>query len=274
MEKELARIQGRVAGMIQNAQVITGPGQPRATCSVGFTDPKVAALYNSGKLALSTGFDGALDVGTGHIKGTVVPNHVLAFQPAPDIQPRDGGAMFLNTIEERPMTTREKIDKALATFGNSLKEALGADTHEGDPEVNPDTELQAKLEAANNLNTEKDKTIAAKDQEVTDLKEELQNTKKELETFRTQKADEAWEQLKNTQIPPGMVKKEEDEKALRELYNTNKDAFYQKLIAAGKNAPQTGGQQGAEFNNGGAEEEDTDLQKLNDEWDQLTGASN
>lgn len=77
-------------------------------------------------------------------------------------------------------------------------------------------ELDGTIERLNSEAGDKDARIAALEEKVTE--------------FMNTEADRAWNALKATRIPKGLVATEDAEKALRELYNNDKDSFYGKLL--------------------------------------------
>ena len=86
----------KTVGYIEGSHVEI-PGQPRLESKVVFTDPEVETLYSQGKLSLSTGFRATIEA-DGKLTA-IVPNHLLVFFQDNQNQPRDKGAMFLNSLK-------------------------------------------------------------------------------------------------------------------------------------------------------------------------------
>lgn len=273
-ESAAAKINGMVLppGTISDIQVLV-PGQPRLAGKAKFTDPKLQALYDAGKLSVSTGF--YADEHAGKISGQVIPNHILIFEQG-KYQPRDPGAMFLNTEEPR-MSMSEKsnagavfskknlglIESAVATLNAMLKglqreqPAVEEDDAEGPAPKITNTKENTKME---------DVKTAALESQIAELKKfgiEYQNTIKErdaaLERVNAELAslkekaaqdaeDSAWVALKNTDImPKAWLDTPEHEGATRTEWKNSKDAFVLKLAAL-KRAPERK-QEGSEFEN-------------------------
>lgn len=110
------------------------------------------------------------------------------------------------------------------------------------------SDTQAKIEdltgTVERLNSEGHE----KDTKIADLEAKLTE-------FVNTEAERSWNALKATRIPKGLVAKEEDEKALRELYNTDKDAFYGKLMDVAR--PEETPKEGTEYNNSSKGDDDT-----------------
>lgn len=289
-EGAIKRVNGRRAGALLNSLVLPGPGQPRLKSYIQFMDPEVAALYAAGELGVSTALYSKLE--QGKLSGKVVPNHVLLFRTG-KTQPRDLGSMFLNSdfLESNDPKEGEKIDKLdeiLNGFTNSLKGLFnsggpggnggGGDGGQGGNGGGPGGNGPGgpggeggdggKEALANALQIKDAELKAGKDREAT-LTQELKNTQETLQKFQNAEADRTWTALKNTTIPPGLVETKEKEAALRELYNTDRDGFYQKILKVKGNAPGSG-REGEGFTNS---EQFQKLQQVNTAWDMATGAT-
>lgn len=287
-EKTLKKIQGRRAGSLKKSLVIGGPGQPRLESYIKFTDPDVEKLYNAGELGLST----ALYCRTSgpRLDGKVRPNHVLLFD-LKKARPRDLGSMFLNSIfletnEPQEGFSIEKLDKILSDFTNSIKNLAGGngggdgegDGGQGGPGGNgggdggqggPGGNGGDQGQALANALAIKDQENKALQNKLSETEKALKNAQEDLKKFQEAEADRAWTALKNSTIPPGLIKTKEEEAALRQLYNSDRDGFYQKLLATKAKAPQ-GGREGEGFTNS---EKFEKQKEISDKWDHLTGAS-
>lgn len=282
-EQALKKINGRRAGRLAGSKVLRGPGQPRLTGKINFSDPEVERLYNAGELALSTALyartkDGRLD-------GKVRPNHILLFRPG-KTQPRDLGSMFLNSIflesnDPKEGFSIDKLDKILSDFTNSIKGMVGGGNGGGDGNGGGEGdggkggpggdggEGGGRLALANAALESKDIEIKNLKSKLEEKDKELKNTQDDLEKFKQAEADRVWTGLKNSTIPPGLIENKEKEAALRQLYNTDRDGFYQKILAVAGKAPNKG-KEGKEFTNS---EQFEKLQSVNSAWDQATGAT-
>ena len=89
-------------------------------------------------------------------------------------------------------------------------------------------------------------TVERLNSEATESKTENESIKAQLSEFMNAKADSDWNSLKAT-IAPGLVAKPEDEKALRELMNTDVIAFTQKIMSVAR--PAETQREGSEFLN-------------------------
>lgn len=271
--RALEEIDGRPAGSVGGTKVILAPGQPRITARVKFTDPEVEELYNAGKLALSTAFFSKYD-SNGHLVPPITPNHILVFNPD-TAQPRDQASMFLNSQEGNATTNESKLDKVFNDFKAGILGIFNPGTglpnnqpknQTKEPDMNND-DTEQKLQLANTALQTKDQELTAAKARITDLETQLTNSKAELDKFRQAESDRTWAGLKNSIIPPGLVKTEEAERELRALYNTDKDGFYAKIMAVKQ---PSGAQQGSQFTNSTPEAKE--LAEIHDAWDAATGA--
>lgn len=286
-QEALAKVRARPAGQLSNSAVIAAPGQPRLKSLMSFSDPEVQALYAAGKLALSTALYGRLE--NGRIVGKVRPNHVLLFRPGEKTQPRDLGSMFLNSTflqsnDPKEGETIDKLDEILNSFTNSIKSIVGGgpggngggtgggpggDGGQGGDGGNGGGQGGDGGQALINALQVKDQENLALKQKAEALEAELKNAREDLEKLRTVESDRAWTALKNSTIPPGLVDTQEKEAQLRQLYNTDRDGFYLKLLQVKGRAPGSG-KEGEEFTNSEVFEK---VKQINDAWDMATGAN-
>jgi hypothetical protein len=210
---EARRLGFRIVGHHANTKVISnGPGEPRVVTTAVFTDPEVDQYASEGKLSLSSGFDARV-LPDGMMNGTVQPNHVLYFlrnsqtafgTPA---TPNDLGAM-VNNLSESQMADDET--KGLI---QSIKDQLTKE--------NP---LKATVDNLTAEVQKRDAQITVLTKQVTDLTA----SKTALDNLMAEQANKAkdarWVQVKNL-LKPGLYHKPEDEKALRESFETDPATF-------------------------------------------------
>jgi len=281
-EEAIEEVNGRYAADIYNTKVIESPGQPRMTAKIHFTDPETRALYEAGKLGVSTAVETKI-APDARLVGKVVPNHVLVFPTSNEYQPRDGGAMLLNNIiveeEDDSMKELDRLTTEIRELKNSVAAAINGTPQTNTPPTDPPQANTPPTDppsnGENNMDTDtqqllqnKEAELQAKEAKIKDLEDQKTKAEQDLEEYRKAESDRKWNELKNNTIPEGLVQKTEDEKELRQLYNSDKDAFYSKVLAVTRKAP-NGGEEGAMFTNS----EDFGKQKSTyEEWDKATGA--
>lgn len=209
---ELEKIGGRIVGAVKDP-AIDMKGHARLLASLDITDKAVEALNAEGKISLSTGFFALMQVDKDGVKttaGPVKPHHVLLFEETRTDLPRDLGTGLLN----------KQLEKG--------KDGIMPEDNKGEQNVNMAPLLQelnaSKLELKNKgEELEKAKaSVTAKDAEIEAMKNKLAAIEKADK-------DSKWEGLKNSYIPPGLVAKESEEKALRELMEKDPVAFINKV---------------------------------------------
>lgn len=249
LDAELKRIGGRIGGKFIQTRVVTS-GTPRLASKIQFTDQEAKRLYEEGKLELSTGFDAEL-YENGFLSGKVTPNHVLGYVPEGSVEQNDPKAMFLNTKENGENMAEDAEMKGILSKILSVLERFGPAPapiqNTGDKMTE---ELTKKLELANAAIVEKDKTLAAKDAEIADLKSRvtsLENIKAEAEK---REKDARWAEIKNT-LPKGACHKTEDEAALRKDYEENPAGFVLKALQLQNTKPEGTKKEGVQFQNTG-----------------------
>lgn len=123
--------------------------------------------------------------------------------------------------------------------------------------ANLERDLVDKQATVERLNTE----VSDKSDEVSGLEETVERLNSDAETkdakiakleeqiteYANSEANAKWDAMKASRIPKGMVATPEAEAELRELYNTDKDAFYGKIMDVQR--PAETERQGTEFNN-------------------------
>ena len=209
-QAELARINGRVVGSVAKAHIET-PGHPRLMALLDIKDAEVEEGIAKGEISLSTGFWAVMakDNDVAVTAGPVKPHHVLLFREDRNNLPRDLGTGILNKgpgDKDGKDMADEKKEPDMAPFLaeiNKSKDELAA----------KGVELEAMRAEVNK-----------RDEKITALENKL------AEIAKAEK-DGKWEQLKNSYIPPGLVAKESDEKALRELMDKDPVAFINKVEA-------------------------------------------
>jgi len=242
---------GSICGSLSGSDVII-PGQPRLSSKVTFDNPEIQALYEKGKLSLSTGFT-CTPGNDGRLTGKVRPNHVLIFVVDDHNQPRDKAAMLLNLKKEEDMDAthagrvisdknksrfKQALDALTSLFSEMVPEdvaqqetippVIPAVNQEGDEMA--DTELKNQIDAAKATITAKDTEIANKDAEIkklTNAQTEFQNKLVKIEQDRK---DADWISVKNT-IPPGWIDTTEHETEIRAMAENEPLKFVAKLAA-------------------------------------------
>jgi len=240
---------GKIVGEFQNSQVITA-GKARLQSQAHITDDEIEAAIMEGKISLSSAFNAA---GTNAIQSPIIPSYVLLFDK--DVaNPRDKTSMFLNT--ENTSEDTDMADEAVKI--SELKRDL-SDEKATTERLNTETKAQdAQI-------VELTGTVERLNSEAIDAKTENESLKTQLTEFMNAKAESDWNALKAT-LPPGLVAKPEDEKALRELMNTDVLAYTMKIMSVTR--PDETKKEGTEYNNTGP---DSELIKTHDDWNTATG---
>lgn len=200
-EAELARIKGRVVGEVSGA-AIANEGHKRLMCKLMIDDAEVDDLIAEGRISLSTGFFAHKEEDEHGIR-TVGP-----------VKPHH----VLLFIEDR----------------TSLPRDLGTGVLNKKGEKNMAEEEQGRIE-------ELEAALAAKDEQIAALAAENEELKARLAEYEQREADNKWSALKNKFVPPGMVAKVEDEKALRDLLAKDPVAFINKVEAVRTEATKESG---------------------------------
>lgn len=208
-EAELARIKGRVVGEVKDAS-IANEGHKRLMGTLGIEDDEVEAGIADGQISLSTGMYARIikDQGGGRTEGPIEPHHVLLFYEDRANLPRDLGTGILNKRKVENMGEEKKEDtKDVSALLNKISAQ--------------ETELTNK---SKEIETHK-AAITAKDAEIVSLN-------KQLADIKAAEDEAKWVGMKASYIPPGMVAKPEEEKALRELLNKDPVGFITAVEAA------------------------------------------
>ena len=221
---------GKIVGDFQNTSVITA-GKARLQSQAVITEKSIDDKILAGDIMLSSAFNAG---GTDSIEGPVIPSYVLLFD-RDKAKPRDKTSMFLNT--ENPSEDTDMADEAvkISELKRDLKdekdttERLNTEAKEQDAQI---VELTGTVERLNS--------------EAVDAKTENESLKTQLTEFMNAKAESDWNSLKAT-LPPGLVAKPEDEKALRELMNTDVLEFTKKIMSVAR--PKETEKEGTEYNN-------------------------
>lgn len=262
LDDALKDVGGTICGSHSDAAIVK-TGQPRLTIKTVFSDERVQALYDQGKLSLSSAF--LCNVGDdGRIQGSIKPNHILYFEPSDSFGPRDPSAMLLN-LEEYDMTDNSpegQVKSAFETVVNFLKSKVPDVKDE--EETNMDTELKNQVGALEVELTNAKKQVEERDTQITALTEELTNTKSELEGLRKERADAEWLEVKN-QLPTGMLHGEGKEEELRNAYEKDTKSFLKSVLAVKTTTPPTK-EEGEEFTHGSVESD-----QIYDEFMESTG---
>ncbi len=226
LQEALDEVGGRVCGSHSNATVYER-GQPRLAIKTNFTDPEVQALYDEGKIAVSSGMRATFSPLTGRMSERVVPNHVLYFVPSDSFLPRDPSAMLLNAREVTPMNDDKTILETMkAGFENIAAMLTNTKTPKppaGDGAMNEEkvTDLMNQIEGLKKSFAD---TNTAKDQQIADLKNQIEALTPTLDQIKNSAADIEWNGVKST-LPTGVLHGEGREDALRKLYTDDPRAF-------------------------------------------------
>lgn len=225
----LAAYGGSIVGNFENSKVHIA-GKPRLQSQARITDDSVEQKILDGSIRLSSAFNAG---GTNSIEGPVIPSYVLLFD-SDAANPRDKTSMFLNSepSEEPNMEDAVKIANLEHDLSDekATTERLNTEMDGSKAQV---VELTGTIERLNSEGETKDAKITALETQLTE--------------FVNSAADAKWESMKSTTIPKGLVASEEDEKALRELYNSDAGAFVDKILSVAR--PDETKKEGKEFNN-------------------------
>lgn len=233
LEATLKKYNGQIVGKFDNTQVIT-EGQARLQSQARITNPEVEQNIQEGKISLSSTFYGG-GKGTNTMELPIIPSYVLLFDKDKD-RPRDKLSVFLNTddSQEEPNMAEEAVK--IATLERDVQERDGIIERMNTESTDKDSkiaELDGTILRMNTEAEEKDAKIAKLEEQVT--------------MYANTEADMKWEALKATRIPKGLVATPDAEQELRELHNTDKDAFYGKLMDVAR--PPESKEEGNLYNN-------------------------
>lgn len=255
-DKALAQINGRIIGNVSNPQVSID-GHPRLIGQITNSNKDVLALIKSGKLSLSTGFQGPADDKMNILD--VFPNHVLVFEEDSQNMPKDLGAFILNKEDFIEFTNRgeimadetisDKIKQPIIDLYNAVMgsgkppDAGGDNSHNSG---NSTTEEVENMEEAEKLSNE----LVIANKNIGDMTSNLEIANKEIETHKAtitgletkvkefeQKEGDAlkvtrdaqWEEIKN-KLPPGLTHTDDATTALRAEWDTDPHGFSSKYV--------------------------------------------
>lgn len=275
--------------------------------SVPGGDPDVAQkavdLLNEGRLSHSSAFispesDGAL-------AAPVLPNHILVFEESlrDHRLPRDKGTAILN-MEPGDTVTKEqtnigkkmssaneaKLGKILSDLKAFVISLSGEKPDEKEEESDQKNEQKNQEEhsmadetlAETIAQLNQDKTaltasLAEKDTEIDGLKTQVETLTGQITEFKNMQeqqakeaADQKWIEAKKL-LPIGVTNTEDKDKEARTLYETDKDAFYLKVMEH-KNQQGDEGAEGSEYpghTNSEDGERDPELIAAEAEWEMI-----
>lgn len=243
-DKEIARINGRIAGSAANTTLLAA-GTPRMQTQFAFTDPEVQNLHAQGLLGVSSGFD-CFTFPSGHLAGTVEPSHYLLFDLR-NGSPNDPKTMFLNLCGELNMAENDEIKGLLAGFTSALKEFGRGPTPAAHTNVAAD-ESAAKLAEQANMIELANVAKATAEAELEAAKAKLAEFAN-LETQRiAAEKDAKWVEMKNI-LTIGSTYKPEDEARLRTEMESDPIGFAIRTVHANLTKAPAKGARGASFVN-------------------------
>lgn len=242
-EKALGAVNGKEVGTIESPEIdITGRPKLKGILNISDTDSE--ELIDTGKLSLSTAFR-AVGTKEDAMITTVRPHHVLIFEEsAGDAPPRDLGVAVLNrTAEEwqvfmnvgKIISTKNK--NILKTIIDQLTEFYNYITETKEELINraEEAEMSEEKETIEELeikNREQGKLIETLQADKKQIETEYAEFKQKVEASEAEalkaRRDEQWTEIKN-KIAPGYTEKEDDEKALREEWETEPHEFMMRL---------------------------------------------
>jgi hypothetical protein len=247
-ESELNRISGRViVGSVKSPRIEVA-GKPRLLGRISIGDEYVNTLVDEGKLSLSTGFWCPTD-SSGQTIGTVTPHHVLLFEETDSDLPADLGTGILNkegvnmaenAAETEMVDSKTFLEKMEALFA---KYFAGSDT----PGNQPDSAIANKDDTMTDV-TEIEAKLAAKEVEFTNMAKELADAKAALAEVNKATVEAKWTEILNKKVVGGLKDTPEKIAELRELYDNDKDAFYNKVMESMPDGTETG-REGSAFAN-------------------------
>ena len=239
---------GTIVGDFQNTAVQTA-GKARLQSQAFITEKSVDDKILSGDILVSSAFNAG---GTNSIEGPVIPSYVLLFD-RDKATPRDKSTMFLNS---EPSEDTDMADEAviISELTRDLKE-----------EKSTTERLNTEAKGMDGQIVELTGTVERLNSEAVDAKTENESLKTQLTEFMNAKSESDWNSIKAT-LPPGLVAKPEDEKALRELMNTDVHAYTMKIMSVAR--PDETKKEGTEYTNTG---DNVDLVGIHDDWNAATG---
>jgi hypothetical protein len=240
-EQALQQYNAVQIGNIQEPEIME-EGQRRLQAKAAITNAEYDERIKAGDIQISTSF---LAPGANRIESPVIPSYVLAFDKSA-AKPRDKLTMFLNSERDQSHNnTNTEENKHMSETEAAVKMAtLERDLSDKEKAIERmNTEVQQKDEKVSELET----AVERLNTEKSELEAKLEQAEKQLTEFANAEADRHWEMLKSTTIPKGFVNTEDAEKEMRELYNTDKDAFYMKILSVDR--PAETPREGSEFAN-------------------------
>lgn len=231
LDAALKKYNGQIVGKFDNTKVIT-TGQERLQSQAFITNPDIEQGILEDKIGLSSTFYAG---GKESMELPIIPSYILLFDKDKE-NPRDKLSVFLNTDDSQEEPNMAEDAVKIATLERDVQERNGVIERmntESEDKIAKIAELDGEILRMNTEAETKDTKIAKLEEQLTE--------------YANSEADAKWEALKAARIPKGMVATSEAESELRELHNTDKDAFYSKLMDV-QRPPETQ-KEGAEFNN-------------------------
>lgn len=280
-EAALAQVNGRIVGSTYDPRIEI-EGHPRLMAGLNIDDEECIALWEAGKLSLSTAFwmESGMDR---HLTVVRQPNHVLVFREDAVNRPRDLGVLIANKVEivanADPNAILAGIVASLTKLLETVKAAVGGaggdqgtqPAPEGEnpfaqqtanTEVTEDmgeieslrakvAELEASantaLKTAETLTAENTAQVATLTARINELEAENAALKNKVEAAENAEHEKLFADLV-AKIEPGLTHTEEQRNALRAEFDANPGATVLKYAGALLNKePAPSGQTGSEF---------------------------
>lgn len=216
---------------------------------------KALTLVNESKLSHSTGFSCRSDKeGTLTNEIPLTPNHVLTFEEDALNRPKDPASVILNkaNIPEAIVPTEDTytnagrvisaknqgklkaiVDAITAFFSELSPEDTSQNKEVAPEQVTPSEDTVRNLQKVDSMEElkkeldEKTVTLTNKDDEIAVLTKQVEELTAELDGFKRQQKEAAWDGEKK-KLKAGLIHKPEDEAAMKELYLSDPYTYMQK----------------------------------------------
>jgi hypothetical protein len=233
----LDAVKGKDVGRLRSPSVEMD-GSPRFMGRLDWgNDATTEDLWAKHRLSASIAYFSSGRDANGRVLGPLVPNHVLLFELSDKDLPKDPGVFILNKCgtddQDEALGLIDRLKAMMMKRGTAGASSIV--TAEKKDEDMSEEDKQKLALVSKELEEFKNK-LASKDTEANVLSEamkardaEIVKLQGELNAFKVKAADEKWNAMK-AKCPPGMVHGDA-EKTTRALYEGDKDAFYEQLLA-------------------------------------------